>query len=414
MTAGEGRSGEVLDTIMGDAALGVREKQLRIAQALHAMGGEGIELALSTVHKADDEALAAMTANFLAQVPGYNTEKDRLIANLIAERPARLSAAANLIQDAKDATARALLAHLLQQARPETELSAAFELALHFPDLVRPHHQALKACNIYEQVLPGAPDDWVETLLAHYHQDADDYWLFALGQIRTDSARAALIELSKRQDAQQREYSYALLEAGGIFPDSRLSSIYHDCYRGYMVEAGLAPHAMGGRVEHPVPQCPFTSITAELVLALESRQLSMHLASPHMPRFFWYEGTHPPGSVYMEYTDQGVNCLMANPAAAHSHELFPQPRAMHLVPRNRGRGRGGCADPGFAQHQVGGFPYLLYPERFPRCPRCNQGMKFMASIDSGITPVGMIAVKGTLYCYWCDECSVACTVAQTL
>lgn len=105
---------------------------------------------------------------------------------------------------------------------------------------------------------------------------------------------------------------------------------------------------------------------------------------------------------------------MTGDAEQQTRELFPEQLALQLVPKSFSRGRGGNALPGFAQHQVGGFPHLIYPERFPRCPLCNQGMKFLASIDSGITIVAALQFSGTLYCFWCDECSVACTVAQTV
>ncbi len=402
-----------LEGLVSDRTFRVRERQLRVNQSLYALAESGIELAAHAIRRSDSEPVAAMAANFLSNIPGHDPLKNELVREAAAERPRMLTAVCSLIQDCSRETARQLVTYLLSLPKPETQSNAVFELALHFPDLVRPHYQALRSCDIFEQVLPGAPDAWVETLAADYHANPQDYLLFALGQIRTDSARATLIELSKRQDRDQQGYSHALLEAAGVFPDTRLASTYPASYRGYVLEWGESAHGMGMAVSHRVPQCPITLITAECLLALDCTQLDIPLESPFCPTFFWYEGQYPPGSVYVAFSDDGVRGLMTGDAEPVTHELFPKPLSMKLVPKPLGRGRGGPAQAGFAQHQVGGFPHFIYPERFPRCPLCGQGMPFMASVDSGIAAVAALAFNGTLYCFWCDSCRVACTTSQT-
>jgi hypothetical protein len=213
---------------------------------------------------------------------------------------------------------------------------------------------------------------------------------------------------------EDRDTCDALLEGAGVFPDSRLASTYPVSYRGYVVEAGRSPHGMGVRVQHRVPQCPVSLVTAECVLALDAGRLRLELESPYAPRFFWYEGPDPPGSVYMAFSDDGVRSLMTGDAEPETHEIFPHPLSLELVPRPTGRGRGGPAQPGFAQHQVGGFPHFIYPERFPRCPLCGRSMPFLASVDSGVTAVAALPFQGTLYGFWCDSCHVSCTVSQKL
>lgn len=403
-----------LEGLITDMAFKVRERQLRVNQALYTMGESGVELAARAIRTADREPVAAMAANFLGNLPGHDDLKNELVSEAAAERPGRLTALAGLIQDCSPETARRLLDFLAALPRPEEQSSAVFEIALHFPDLVRPHYQALKVCNIFEQVLPGAPDDWVKILVADYRANPHERLLYALGQVRTDSARAALIEISRGLDREGRDFCHALLEGAGVFPDSRLASTYPVSCRGYVVEAGRSPHGMGVPVAHRVPQCPVSLVTAECVLALDAGRLGLNLESPHAPRFFWYEGPDPPGSVYMVFSDLGARSLMTGDAEPEAHELFPRPLSLELVPRPTGRGRGGPAQPGFAQHQVGGFPHFIYPERFPRCPLCGQSMPFLASVDSGVTAVAALTFHGTLHGFWCDSCHVSCTVSQTL
>lgn len=403
-----------LEKLVLDPTLKVRERQLRVNQALYAMGDSGVELAAQAVRTADREPVAAMAANFLGNIPGHEILKNDLVNEAAMERPERLTALAGLIQDCSHETVRRLVDFVAALPRPEDQSSVVFELALHFPDWVRPHYPALKACRIFEQVLPGAPDDWVETLVADYRTDPRDGLLYALGQVRTDRARAALIEIAKEVDGEDRAMCLALLEGAGVFPETRLASTYPVSYRGYVVDASRSPHGMGVRVSHRVPQCPVSLVTAECVLALDIGRLDLGLHSPHSPRFFWYEGPDPPGSVYMAFSAEGVRCLMTGDAEPETHDIFPRPLSLELVPRPTGRGRGGPAQPGFAQHQVGGFPHFIYPERFPRCPLCGQSMPFLASVDSGVTAVAALTFQGTLYGFWCDACHVSCTVSQTL
>ncbi len=74
-------------------------------------------------------------------------------------------------------------------------------------------------------------------------------------------------------------------------------------------------------------------------------------------------------------------------------------------------GRGDLAVPGYSYHQVGGYPQLMKWKSFPKCPVCG-GMKFLVSIDSGMTPFGRLGFNGILYGFWCDDCAVSCTYHQ--
>jgi hypothetical protein len=94
-------------------------------------------------------------------------------------------------------------------------------------------------------------------------------------------------------------------------------------------------------------------------------------------------------------------------------DLIPGNLALQLEEYPFQRGYGGIALPGFSRHQVGGYPSWIQFERFPRCPICSQGMKFLVSIDNGMTPFGRLKFEGILYGFWCDECSVSCTYRQT-
>jgi hypothetical protein len=95
-----------------------------------------------------------------------------------------------------------------------------------------------------------------------------------------------------------------------------------------------------------------------------------------------------------------------------THALITEHGSVVLEQERHEYGLGGAAVTGTARIQVGGYPHWRAPERFPRCAECGLGMKFIASVDSGVTSFAKFAFSGILYAFWCERCNVACTHSQ--
>ncbi|MBJ7297453.1 MAG: hypothetical protein JHC73_14305, partial [Dolichospermum sp.] len=165
---------------------------------------------------------------------------------------------------------------------------------------------------------------------------------------------------------------------------------------------------------YPVPKCPVTDTPANRILTLDISQLDLDLESGYNPSFFWYESGYSPGCIYVQFTEKGIKGLMTPMTDGEvGNDLIPGELALKLEEYPLKSGRSGIANPGFSNHQVGGYPNWINFESFPRCPICSQGMKFLVSIDSGMTPFGKLGFNGILYGFWCDPCAVSCTCHQS-
>ncbi|MBD2504561.1 hypothetical protein [Anabaena azotica] len=288
-----------------------------------------------------------------------------------------------------------------------------FEVAQYFPEKLHPFASQIDDEYLQELILPGGPDSWVDDLVNKYRQDEDPQHLKALSWFRTDKALDALITLSKAIPEEDLEAVYAYIENSGVFPDSRLASVYFQNYRGYVVARNESPHHMGGSFPHPVPKCPITDTPANRILTLDKSNLNLDIESQYNPSFFWYESGYPPNCIYVQFTENGVKGLMTPMTDGEvGTDLIPGKLALKLEEYPLKYGRAGTATSGFSNHQVGGYPVWMRFQRFKRCPVCGQGMKFLVTIDSGMTPFGKLGFNGILYGFWCDPCAVSCTYQQ--
>jgi hypothetical protein len=389
------------------------DPQVRVNRYLLGLGEAGVRLALETIESATSLNTVAFAAFFLAGLPGHAAEKNRAIEAVIERHPDWLEAIADLVEFAREATAKRLLALVL--ARPDASgvESVAYELAQHFPDFARPHRAQLERFDVYDLLLPGAPDDWVAELVERYRRDGDPQTAVRLSFVRTDAAREALVTLLAAAPAARRELLAALLESSGVFADTREASTYEDSYRGFLAAPEAGPHPVGGAPPGPVPYSPFDGRPAERILELRRKALALDVGGTQDPIYFWYEGDPPAETLFVQRTPAGLEGLMTPvKEAVPARELVPNPGSAVLEKERHPYGLGGSAVPGSARIQVGGYPHWIEPERFPRCPLCRRGMLFLASVDSGLTSYGSFEFLGTLFGFWCENCDVACARRQ--
>jgi len=400
--------------ILDSSSFSVDEKVEKTTKALSALPNRGVAEALELMLNIEDSAKATYPANYLALLPNIEQEKKQVVEQIINNKKSLLIAVTNLVKDLPDNTINQLITEYFQNPESSDLYNIIFEVAQWFPQKLHPFVSKINDEYLEELILPGGADSWVDDLVSKYRQNQDAENLKALAFIRTDKALDALITLSKSIPEEDLEDIYAYIESSGVFPETRKASLYWKNYRGYVVSKDESPHRMGGHFPHPVPKCPVTDTPANRILTLDTSQLDLGLESPYNPSFFWYESGYSPGCIYVQFTEEGIKGLITPMTDGEvGTDLIPGELALKLEEYSLKYGRGGMAIPGFSNHQVGGYPNWIKFERFPCCPVCGKRMKFLVSIDSGMTPFGKLGFNGILYGFWCDSCAVSCTYQQS-
>jgi hypothetical protein len=400
--------------ILNNPSLTVDEKVEKITEVLSSLPDRGVAASIQFILNTDDPTAATYPANYLALFPNFRNEKRQVIEHILNDKKQLMIAAVNLVKDMPDQVVDRLIDEYFKNPSSSDMYSVMFEVAQYFPERLHKFANQIEDEYIREAILPGGSDSWVDDIVNQYHEDEDPEHLQDLAWFRTNKALDELLTLAPTVAEEERENIYAYIESSGVFPDTRLASIYFKNYCGYVVSRDESPHHMGGSFPYPVPKCPFTDTPANRILTIDASQLDLDLESGYNPSFFWYESSHPPDCIYVQFTEDGIKGLMTPMTNGEvGTDLIPGELALKLEEYPFKRGRGGAATPGFSNHQVGGYPPLIRFESFPRCPICGKGMKFLASIDSGMTPFGRLGFNGILYGFWCDSCAVSCTYRQT-
>lgn len=399
--------------VLADRKLPPMERQVRFNRELLARGDEGARIALETAARNEDVEQAVMAARFLAGLPGLTDQKNAVIEELLTREMQASAPVATLIQHAKDEIVEQLAEYASAAVPKPGALTIAYELARNFPDLMRERRKMFGARGLFELLLPGAPDHWVATLVKKYRRDANGQWAIWISYVRTDAARDALVTLHQAAPSGRQNFFAALLESAGVFADTREPSTYQPSFRGFVVAPGKSPHLVGGEVEGKVPISPINKLPAERIVEWRQRELPFEVGGQFDPIYFWHEDHHAPGHVYVQVTAEGLKGVMTPMGpAGNAHRLVSVPGSVVLVKDRHSFGIGGAAVKGLGRIQVGGYPQWLVPERFPRCGVCGMSMRFLCSIDSGLTSYARLAFAGILYGFWCESCSVACTYRQ--
>lgn len=402
--------------ILDNSSLTLDEKVEKITEKLISYSDKGVAESLEFIMNTDDADAASHPANYLALLPNFQKEKTQVVAHILNHQPQLMFAITNLVKDMPDDVVERLINDYFQNAHSSSsDLSdIIFEVARFFPEKMHKYVPQIEDDLIKELIWPGGPDSWVDDLVNKYLEEKDPEYLKKLAWFRTDKALDALLTLAPTVPEEDLENLSAYIESSGVFPDTRLASVYFQNYRGYVVSRSESTHHMGGSFPHAVPKCPVTDTAANRILTLDVSQLDLGIESAYNPSFFWYESGYPPDCLYVQFTENGLKGI-ATPMTDGEvgTDLIPGELALKLEEYPLKYGCGGSAVPGYSYHQVGGYPSLMRFERFPRCPVCGTGMRFLVSIDSGMTPFGRLGFNGILYGFWCDDCAVSCTYRQS-
>jgi len=348
-------------------------------------------------------------ANYLAVLPGHLAEKQAVVDTLLRDEPTKLESVTNLIRFLSPSTVDELVRCCLDKPPPGAE-GLITEAAEFFPHVVRPYADRITDEYAQSSLWPGAPEEWVTEALDMWRETGDIAAIERLGLARTDFARAALLAHRSSFLPDDLELVDTFIENAGIFPESKDPSVYPSTLLGLISDREGSPHHIGAGFASPVPACPMCDEPAVRVLTLARDALPFPVAGVADPSFFWFpcdcDMMH---YVYAQFTDDGVEGVMTEVVMPDdSLDWLPGELALDLMVHPNQYGPGIDAEPGLSHyHQVGGYPPWIQADRFPRCTVCGNGMRFLASIDSGITIFGDMSFEGILYGFWCEQCSVS-------
>lgn len=402
-----------IEAILRDPALTVDDKVRTLTLTLHALPDRGVSEAVQFLLTTDDPTAATYPANYLALLPDLDAQKRQVVEHILDHKRDLMIAAVSLVRDMPEPIVDRLVEIYFAVPSAPGMDSGIYEVAMFFPSRLREHASRIEEGRLREMILPGGPDEWVDERVERYRRDRDPALLRELGRFRTDHALSAMLDLAPSVPEEDEEEFYAWIESSGVFPDTREASVYFTTYRGRVVDPAESPHALGGPLPGPVPACALCDKPADRVLTLKRDALDLDVEGICDPTFFWIRCPHAQDSVIARLTRQGVEpVLTARSEGPAATDLIPGERALLLEPHTNQCGYGREVTPGYGLHQVGGYPPWVKLDRLPRCPDCGQGMRYLASIDSGMTPSGEIALEGMLQGFWCERCSVSVTRFQ--
>ena len=400
--------------ILSNSSLTVDEKVEKTTKLLNSLPDRGVSEVIQFILKVDNSAEATYPANYLALLPNLQTEKRQIVEHILNYRQDLTIAAVNLVKDMPSEVVDRLIEEYFKNPSAPDMRSILFEVAIYFPERLHKFASQITDKRISEAILPGGLDSWVDNLVEQYHRTGDPLCLRKLSRFRTDKALEALIKLQPIVPDEDKEILYMYIESSGVFPDTRKASVYFNTYRGFVVPRAESPHKMGPGFSCVVPKCPICDTPATRILTLDAAQLDLALESGHNPSFFWYQCPHPPSYIVVRLNEDGIEGIMTPLTDEHvDTDLIPGELSLLLEKHPNQFGRGRETSPGFSNHQVGGYPPWINLDTFPRCPDCGEGMRFLISIDSGMTPFGRLAFGGIIYGFWCDDCVVSCTCRQS-
>jgi hypothetical protein len=400
--------------IVEDPSLGVLEKEDRLAAELRRLPGLGAEEALGAVVSGGPAGAARFAADYLAVLPDHLDEKRQAVEHVLRHRPDELDDVGYLVRFLEREMADELVRHCLEDQ--EERGGALFAAAEAFPDVVRAHEERIQDPDIRVRLWPGAPKQWLVVALLAWRNERDLVAVEQLSFARTDEAREALLRLGDEMPDDAQDLYETLVENAGVFPDTRSPSVYPRTLMGLVGEREVSRHHMGAGYGPSVPLCPLCQRPGVRVLTLAREDLPFEVGGTADPSLFWLPcDCDAVEYLYVRFTDQGLEGLVGEVGPPDDGEdWLPGRLALELLDHPNQHGRSTDAIPGQSDHQVGGYPPWVQTERFPRCPDCHQGMRNLASIDSGKSAFGRMPFEGMLFGFWCDRDSISVTFVQRL
>lgn len=402
-----------INAILSDTSLSVRDRTRSLTTLLRELPDRGVPMAVQYILNSSEPAKATFPANYLALLPNFADQKREIVTFILESRPDLIIAAVNLVRDMPALIVERLLARCLGDPPSPDAASIIYEAALFHPASLRVLESKITDRDGRVGMLAGGPDDWVDALVRNYRAGKDREVLIRLCKFRTEKALDAIFQLWPSLSKEDQERLYPYVESSGVFPDSREASVYFKTYRGRVLGRNESPHPMGGQPHAGVPVCAICKTPANRILTLKADKLDFEIDPSFDPTFFWINCPHPQDVILVRFTAQGIEGILVpishGPA---SEDLIPGELALNLEEHPNQFGYATEIIPGYGLHQVGGYPPWVKVSRFPRCPICRRGMRYLASVDCGMTLFGELPLGGMLYCFWCEECAVSATLQQ--
>ncbi|MGD3106854.1 hypothetical protein [Streptomyces sp. YGL11-2] len=398
-----------------DSSIPDEEKRDRIIEILSRLPESGALAAVQHLMETKDGRVAEYVARYLQMIPDAREGKTRAAERLRQDEDL-VHAAARLVPWLPASLLDQFVSDYAADPQPGSPLSdVVFSIAAYEPDRVRPIADRIDSKLIRRSLLSGAPDELADALLARWHDEDDWDDLEAVARIRTGHAREAIH--SVRDELEDRLDWETLIALAGQLPDSGNSAGYHPSCMGFVTDAEASPHIMGGSLPGPTPICLDCREPTERVLTLAAGHLPMELSCD--PSFFWYScDCYALETVTVKINQDGHLTTFygpqdtPNPSAHHAERVIPGTRSLTLERHPNQTGESLRAYAGWSRHQVGGLPSWITPEPHPYCPECRKAMPFLASLDSGPTPFGVMGFAGKLFGFWCDDCHISVTQQQ--
>lgn len=404
-----------IESIVASPHLKVRQKAEEVAQYFSAQPDLGATAVVEILMSTSDARLASFASNYFALLPAMLDQKHRVFERLFKMGGQMTVAATGLLQFLPERSIGTIIEEYLVDPSMTSPLyNLAYESALYFPQVLRMFAAQIDNPRLRQGMLSGGPDPWVDDFRAQYeiHHSVDT--IQSIGRFHTRRAAHSLLEIASEIAPDQRDTWLSAVENAGSTPDGLSSTVYSHSFRGFACTASQTTHRLGGRVPGVVPVCPSCSVAADHVLTLNSADLPYDLDRGRNPSFYWFGcSCSALSSIHIRVLKDGIQVL-TGPMSEQGSEMHLIPREMSLLLEDHPNQTGRSLDStgGFGRHQVGGFPSWISVEAHPFCPLCVKPMRFLCSIDSGMTIFGRLQFNGILYGFWCSDCATSTTLRQ--
>ncbi len=401
---------ERITEIVLDSQISVPSKEVEVISLLSREVDRGVPCAVQCLLETRDDRVSEFVATYLQLLPGADEEKTQVAEHLWNSGALARSAARLVPWVAKPAIER-FVADYTSDPKPGSPRSdVIFTIAIYYPELLRPCADKIESPLIRQSLLSGAPDELVSAFIEAWQAEGDIDQVYSAALTRTPYA-ASRVE-SLREEIEDPEDWHCLIELAGRLPDTGTEAGFRPSLMASVTDRSESDHTLGGIFPHDVPLCLRCLTPTDRVLTLAARSLPFTLSQD--PSFFWFTCDCPDlDSVTVRVTDSGLRVYLGELGAPRAEPiLVPGERSLTLERHPNQSGVSLNAVPGRSQHQVGGLPRWPSVEDHPTCPECGNFMPFLASIDSGPTPFGSMRFDGTLFGFWCENCSISTTQIQ--
>ncbi|HAB15423.1 MAG TPA: hypothetical protein PLX89_18895 [Verrucomicrobiota bacterium] len=406
----------LVEQLLVNKALNVIDRREAVAEIWGVQPDYGAAEACDVIFSTRDVSVASLAAAHLALLPGIRQQKHQVASDLLSRGDDWAAAAVDLVKFLPRKKIAEIGGRILEASGQDWADSLLFEIAKYFPEQLREFAARVSSPIIGEAMLAGGPDDWVADFVRRFEESDESAFLQALVRIRTPAARAALLSLQASAPERVRPAIEACLENCGVTPSPSRRAFFRGSYFGLIAPRASGRHVVGGRIGGQNPGCEICRAEMARVLCLRPDALGWDLRDS--PNFFWYQCAcldRSEAEVFTRVRSDVVERLVvieiAEPRRCEC-PVFPVECALVLEESPNQIGIGSDRVPGRGLHDVGGPPNWCQIDPFPRCPVCRSTMTYLAAIDGGMAPFGQIRIRGTLFCFWCDECQVAGTRRQ--